>query len=189
MEVTTVSGLSFAAYRDLVAGSDDRYELINGELKRVNPPKTQHFFIAKFLERAIEAEIERAGLLWVCFQGAGVRTGLTKARLPDVMAIERAAALDLWQESAIFEVTPCLVIEIVSPSSEVDDYRYKRSEYGAIEVPEYWIVDPLAGRVVVLVLVDGFYEESVFTGDDRLVSGLLPGFAATAAMILSAGSV
>jgi Uma2 family endonuclease len=71
----------------------------------------------------------------------------------------------------------------------VDDYRYKRSEYGAIEVPEYWIVDPLASRVVVLQLIDGLYEGNEFMGEDPVVSGLLPGFAATAAMILSAGSV
>jgi Uma2 family endonuclease len=75
------------------------------------------------------------------------------------------------------------------PGSAVDDYRYKRSEYGAIEVPEYWIVDPLAGRFGVLDFVDGFYEEAVFVGGDRLVSGLLPGFAATAGEILAAGSV
>lgn len=189
MQIVTDTQLSFTAYCDLVAGVDDRYELVNGALKRVNPPKTQHFFIAKFLERAIELEIDRAGLPWVCLQGAGVRTSLTKVRLPDIMVIERAAALDLWQESAIFEVSPCLVVEIVSPSSEVDDYRYKRSEYGAIEVPEYWIVDPLASRVVVLQLIDGLYEGNEFMGEDPVVSGLLPGFAATAAMILSAGSV
>jgi len=189
MSVTTTTQLSFAAYRDRVAAhSDDRYELVNGELKPVNPPKTQHFFIAKFLERAIETEIERAGLPWVCLQGAGVRTGLTKARLPDVMAIERSAALDLWQESAIFEVAPRLVVEIVSPSSAIDDYRYKRSEYGAIEIPEYWIVDPLAGRVVVLRLVDGLYEEAVFAGGDRVVSALLPGFEVSADAILAAGA-
>ncbi|QZZ23493.1 Uma2 family endonuclease [Leptothermofonsia sichuanensis E412] len=28
------------------------------------------------------------------------------------------------------------------------DYRYKRSEYAALEVPEYWIVDPLDAKII-----------------------------------------
>jgi Uma2 family endonuclease len=71
---------------------------------------------------------------------------------------------------------PALVIEIVSPgtANEERDYRYKRSEYAARGIGEYWIVDPHWAQVTVLTLVAGLYEETVFKGGDRLVSLLLP---------------
>lgn len=181
--------LSFEAYRQLDASPDDRFELVNGTLKRMNPPKTQHFFMAKWLERQLEDEIRRVGQPWVCLPGAGVRTGLAKSRLADLMVLDREAAIALWEESAIFQVTPRMVIEIVSPSSITDDYRYKRMEYGAIEVPEYWIIDPMAERVTLLQLVEGLYEEVEYAGDTRLASAMLPELSVTMAQILAAGSI
>lgn len=62
------------------------------------------------------------------------------------------------------------MVEIVSPSSVSQDYRYKRSEYAALEIPEYWIVDPLENKVSVLVLEDGFYEVVEFKGTQPIVS-------------------
>jgi len=51
---------------------------------------------------------------------------------------------------------PLLVVEIVSPSQENRDYRYKRSEYAARGIAEYWIVDPIAQKVTILEWVEGF---------------------------------
>lgn len=84
---------------------------------------------------------------------------------------------------------PRLVIEVVSPGKENQDrdYRYKRSEYAARGIAEYWIVDPMQERVIVLQWVDGLYEETVFVGADRLVSPLLPTLNLTVANVLQAG--
>lgn len=174
MGMATATGLSFDAYRTWVADQEQRFELVNGQLKSMNPPRTQHFFIAKALERSLEQEIERLKLPWICLQGAGVRTGPAKARLPDLMVIEQDVAIAQWEESAIFETIPRLVVEIVSPSSQVDDYRHKRMEYGAIEVPEYWIIDAIAQKITLLQLVEGLYEEAVFERGETVRSPLLP---------------
>lgn len=56
-------------------------------------------------------------------------------------------------------------VEVVSPDSVKRDYRYKRSEYVALEIPEYWIVDPLETKISVLLLEEGLYEETVFTSN------------------------
>ncbi|MFN7661113.1 MAG: Uma2 family endonuclease, partial [Dolichospermum sp.] len=56
---------------------------------------------------------------------------------------------------------PLLVVEVVSPNQENRDYRYKRSEYAARGIIEYWIVDPIGQKVTVLEWVEGFYEEQV----------------------------
>jgi Uma2 family endonuclease len=65
------------------------------------------------------------------------------------------------------------VVEVVSPKQENRDYRYKRSEYAARGIGEYWIVDPIQGKVTVLEWVEGLYEEQVYTGDNLIVSPLL----------------
>ncbi len=89
--------------------------------------------------------------------------------------------------SAVFESPPLLVVEVVSPDSIKWDYHYKRSEYAAVEVPEYWIVDPLKEKISVLWLEEGFYEETVFTGDQQIVSRTFPEMAIAVNRVFSAG--
>ena len=67
---------------------------------------------------------------------------------------------------------PLLVVEVVSPSQEKRDYRYKRSEYAARGIAEYWIVDPIARQVTILEWVEGLYEEKVYQGDNQIESTL-----------------
>ena len=54
------------------------------------------------------------------------------------------------------ELPPLLVVEVVSPLTKSDDYRSKRTEYGLLGIPEYWIVDPLAKKVT-LCVVDNLF--------------------------------
>jgi Uma2 family endonuclease len=41
----------------------------------------------------------------------------------------------------------------------------KRSEYAARRVPEYWAIDPEASKITVFILVNGVYEQAVYTGE------------------------
>lgn len=68
-------------------------------------------------------------------------------------------------------------------------YRYKRSEYAARGIPEYWIVDAQKARITLLTLVDGLYEETVFQGIDIIKSGTFPILDAIAVQVLTAGQV
>ena len=61
---------------------------------------------------------------------------------------------------------PDLVIEILSPSTAERDRTFKRSLYARHGVREYWLVDPDARSVEVLVLGEGHFE---------IVSHLRPG--------------
>ncbi|WP_339381300.1 Uma2 family endonuclease [Brasilonema sp. UFV-L1] len=69
---------------------------------------------------------------------------------------------------------PLLIVEVVSLELIKRDYRYKRSEYAALEVPEYWIVDPMEAKISVLLLEEGLYEETVFTNSQRVISRTFP---------------
>ena len=84
-----------------------------------------------------------------------------------------------------------MVVEVVSPGkvNEDRDYRYKRSEYAARGISEYWVVDADKARIILLTLVDGLYEEAVFQGTDIILSVTFPMLNLTAAQVLTAGQV
>ena len=63
----------------------------------------------------------------------------------------------------------------------------KRREYAELKVPEYWIVDPAAAEVLVLILVDGRYQERKFKGDEVLLSSGFTTVDLTADRLLRAG--
>jgi Uma2 family endonuclease len=68
---------------------------------------------------------------------------------------------------------PRLVVEVVSPgkTNRDRDYINKRSQYGAIGVDEYWIIDPQAQTVLVLSLTGEEYQEvGQFQGKEAIVS-------------------
>jgi Uma2 family endonuclease len=87
--------------------------------------------------------------------------------------------------SAILEEPPVLAVEIVSPNNPDDDYRYKRSEYAALEIPEYWIIDPQEQKVSVLTLVSGFYDMIELKGENRINSPSFPELTLTVEQILN----
>jgi Uma2 family endonuclease len=162
--------MSFEDYLHYDDPTDNRYELIDGRLVLKPVAVLKHILIADFLEQILEQEIKRLQLDWFCFIGVGVRTGLRKSRLPDIAIVTKAQIKAIGRQVAVFEVPPLLVVEIVSESSIKQDYRFKRTEYAALEIPEYWIVDPLENKVSVLVLEEGFYEVAEFKGTQPIVS-------------------
>ncbi|MBD2497235.1 Uma2 family endonuclease [Nostoc sp. FACHB-280] len=148
-----------------------------------------------------ESEINRriAMFLLVCFVQLGipayrlsmkteiVTTG-SRVRVPDLMVFseELATAMEGAKRSTIMPEMPppLLVVEVVSPNQSSRDYRYKRSEYGARGIAEYWIVDPIAQKVTVLEWVEGFYEEQVYVGDNAIASPVFPDLKLTAAQVM-----
>ncbi len=84
------------------------------------------------------------------------------------------------------EPPPLLVVEVVSPSTVRVDYRAKHSEYAVLDIPEYWIVDPIDLRVTVCILKDGAYTDEVFVGDMTLVSPTFPELKLKALEVLGA---
>ena len=82
---------------------------------------------------------------------------------------------------------PALVIEVVSPgqANRDRDYRYKRTEYAAREIAEYWIVDPETKQVTVCQWDNGLYEDTVYEGSIRVQSAIVPNFALTPAEIFA----
>jgi Uma2 family endonuclease len=186
---TATQRLTFEEYLAYDDGAGNHYELIDGLLVLINPPRVEHFLIVDFLDIALRTEIQRLSLPWLTFRETGVRTGYNKSRLTDLCLVTKEQAKELLGQSAVFQTIPLLIVEVVSPDSIARDYRYKRSEYAALEVPEYWIVDPLEAKVTLLVWEDGFYEETVLVGSQAIASPTFLDFALTVEQILAAGTV
>ncbi|MBF2014791.1 MAG: Uma2 family endonuclease [Rivularia sp. T60_A2020_040] len=188
-QTTTKSIYSFEEYLTYDDGTDNRYELIDGKLELMNPPTFRHLLISDFLADSFKAEIKKLKLPWMCFREAGIRTGWRKSRLSDVYVVTSEQVMEFLDESAVCQSPPLLVVEVVSPESVKRDYRYKRSEYAALEIPEYWIVDPIESKVTVLLLEEGLYEDTEFSGNQKIVSRTFSELDLTVEQVLAAGNI
>lgn len=187
---TTTRRFTLDDYLQYDDGTDAHYELVAGELVAMPSESDLNNMIAIALIFAfgqwVSPRLIRRGTEIVI---SGARA---TSRIPDLMVLseELGSLLQGATRSMILldMPPPTLVVEIVSPGKDNDDrdYRYKRSEYAARGIPEYWIVDPTRQQVTVLTLVDGFYETATFQGSDRLSSNTFPDFTLTAEQVLNA---
>jgi len=180
--------ITFEEFLEFDDGLDNSfYELENGELilmpleSEINRRITS-FLFAYFLQLGIPYyRLSNKTEIAVNSRRVGVR-------IPDfVMFSEELAAVMLGAKRSLVMLdmpAPELVVELVSPSQENRDYRYKRSEYAARGILEYWVVDAIAQKVTLFQWVEGFYDEFVFTGDMVIHSPLLGGLTLTAAQVL-----
>ncbi|MGF1478115.1 MAG: Uma2 family endonuclease [Cyanophyceae cyanobacterium] len=186
--ITTKRLMTLEEYLDYDDGTDTRYELVNGELRQVPTESDINVLIAVALLVQFSRFLPPTRLRHkteIAVSGYRVTT-----RIPDltVLSEELAQALAQAKRSVVMPDMPPpeLVVEVVSPGRENQerDYRYKRSEYAARGIQEYWIIDPQQARVTVLTLVSGMYEEAVFAGDHVIASLVLPELDLTATQVL-----
>jgi Uma2 family endonuclease len=178
----TKTRVTFADYLACFDDSDTKYELVDGELLAMAMGTGRHGETIEQVYRKISTEIERTAQPWIVRQGQiGVRCprgiGLDTARIPDVVVMLRDEWQSLQDREAVigFDLSPpLLVVEVVSPSTKITDYRAKRTEYAVRDIPEYWIVDPIEAKMSVFVLSDGWYDVTEFTNGDRIVSPMFP---------------
>lgn len=174
--------VTFSDYLTYFDGSDTKYELVNGELVPMSLGTGLHGEIIDRAYQKINAEIKRLDQPWIVRQGQiGVRCprgiGLDTVRIPDLIVMQRDDWQSLQNREAVIDFdlsAPLLVIEVVSPSTKSIDYRAKRTEYAARDIPEYWIVDLLEGKISVLINGDGWYDVTEFYNGDRLISPIFP---------------
>jgi Uma2 family endonuclease len=197
MTIATTNRVTLEEYLVYSNGTDDRYELVDGEIVNMSLGTGEHGEISEFLNDIFKAEIQRSKLAWVSKDmKIGIQsprgTRWETVRVPDVVVLP----LEQWQglrkrESFIplNEAPPLLVLEVVSPSTIVVDYRAKHSEYAVLDIPEYWIVDPIDLKVTVCVLQDGAYSDTIFTGDLAIVSPTFPSLGLTAIEVLNGSRI
>ncbi|MEM8674281.1 MAG: Uma2 family endonuclease [Cyanobacteria bacterium P01_G01_bin.67] len=201
--------ITFAEYLNYEDGTNKHYELVNGRLIEMPPASFLHSDIIDFIADYFKAIARQYKLdIKVKTGDVGVKTGVNSSRIPDISVI----AGQVWQsyrrsdrllrrpkgyrsayavtvgQSAFIEDQIMLAVEVVSPGEEqiARYYTYKVQEYQDIGIPEYWIVDPIEQKIAVLILKDGSYIKTIFTGEDEISSSTFPQLQLTATEILEA---
>jgi Uma2 family endonuclease len=181
-EVVTHPKLSLEEFLVYDDGTGQRFELDHGDLVTMGVGTGKHGGVSKFLEGTFDQESQRLERLWTaqrnCIAIQSPRAGRwDTARVPDVVVLSIAQWEALADEEAVIrlnEPAPFLVVEVVSESTVRTDYRTKLSEYAVLDIPEYWIVDPLKQKVTVGYLDDGLYDTVVYTAVQIVESKIFP---------------
>ncbi|MFM2314451.1 MAG: hypothetical protein RLZZ04_3727 [Cyanobacteriota bacterium] len=190
--MTTATALltleEYFAYDD---GTENRYELVDGKLVLMPPESDRNNLIALYILteflKLIPIRLIRHKDTEIVVTG-----NRTRVRMPDLLILteELLAAIGGRRATITSDMpSPVLAVEVVSPGkvNRDRDYRYKRSEYAARGILEYWIVDPELSRVTVLSLIDGLYEETIFENEQIITSTIVPLLDLTAIQLFSNG--
>jgi Uma2 family endonuclease len=128
----------------------ERLELIDGGLAVMSPQKLWHMKVVDALVAALRAHAPRD--LGVAREMTVV-CGPRQAPEPDVCVVRRTAPLDDLEVTMLDASDVRLVVEVVSPDSEIRDKERKPQIYAAAGIPHYWIVDR-EGRTTVVHVYD-----------------------------------
>lgn len=171
-------------------GDDPRYELIDGELRDLEPTGP-HESVAGKAAGHLFAETLRLGEDWIVPKNCLIRplaAGATVLR-PDVILLDNAALKKepLWEREPVITSGQAvkLVVEVVSTNWQ-DDYARKTEEYALLGIPEYWILDfrglggvgyigrPKQPTFTVCNLRGNDYEQQLYRLDEVIESETFP---------------
>ena len=153
--------------------SDERYELIDGELILAATPNEIHQRVSKKLLWLL-MQVEESGFGWVYHAPFDVIFSDTDVVQPDLMFISKERA-DIITPANV-QGAPNLVVEVLSPSTAQRDWTQKRDLYAKYGVRELWLVAPDARLAWVMALTDGEYAiAGVYKDGQTLISPTLAG--------------
>jgi len=140
---------------DLEAMPDDgrRYELIDGMLTVSPVPMLRHQKIVTKLAALLDARCPAN--LHTLPAPFAVQPSKTTELQPDVLV---AREEDFTEK--LLPVAPLLVVEVLSPSTAINDLNNKKAAYERLGVPSYWIIDPQQPTLIAFELdPDGHYRQ------------------------------
>ena len=173
MATNTQARLTYRDYLDL-SESDDRFELIDGELFMVPAPVPEHQEFLGELYVVIRAFVRENRLGRVFFAPLDVVFSEDNVFQPDLIFVSKERLNIITGQNV--RGAPDLVVEVLSPSTADRDRTLKRERYAKFGVREYWIVD-IVGRTIEVHVLDGdkFAVAGVYGEGDIFESPLLPG--------------
>ncbi|MCC8251425.1 Uma2 family endonuclease [Saccharothrix luteola] len=140
---------------DLGGMPDDgrRYELIDGMLLVSPAPGARHQKVV--LRLGMFMELRCPDDLHVFSAPFSVRTSESNELQPDLLVARDADLTD-----KLLPVAPLLAVEVLSPSTALNDLNTKKAAYERMGVRSYWIIDPQDPKLTVFELdADGCYGQ------------------------------
>lgn len=137
-----------------------RAEYVDGEVIVNAQPRSGHNRASYRLANAIEAALD-PGLDVVT--ASGYHNG-TKVRVPDI------AVYPEIEDVSLYEQTPILLAEVLSPSTRTEDMLRKPSEYAQAGVGQYWVLDR-DNRTLTIMTNNGGGWDLLLELDDQQPTG------------------
>ena len=152
--------------------NDEPYELLEGEILTVPPPKFPHGSVAARLLRYLSPFVYD-NQLGETTTDVGFRLSASTLIAPDVCFISSKSYAQIGDVTDYIPFAPDLAVEVVSPSNSANEMESKVQAYLSAGGSLVWVIYPLLRKVVVHRADHSSYDVTVgqmLTGDD-----LLPG--------------
>jgi Uma2 family endonuclease len=174
--------LTYEQWRELPE-SNLPQEVIDGILHVSPAPRSEHQRASQNISDEISPFVRRHGL-GVLLQApvdVVIRRSPLRTRQPDLLFLSAARSgirsMRELREMPALEVTPDLVIEVLSGSDSRAALEGKLRDYARIGVPECWLVSVTGATVEVLSLLDGGYHRTALLGiGDHIETNGIPGW-------------
>ncbi len=171
---------------DLLAmpDADERFELVRGELRPMNPTRLRHLVIRHKVERRIGNFVEEHDLGYVGGEGGFVLADEPATVLaPDIAFFATARITDDADLDDFGRFPPDFVVEVLSPSNTASETADRVLLYLEAGVRLVWIVDP--PRRIVTVHWPDRTARTFVVGETLDGGDVLPGFALAVADVFA----
>jgi Uma2 family endonuclease len=151
------------------AGDLNGYELLNGRVVRNPPAGWPHGEVGHTLQLLLGLWVRQHGLgkVYDSSQGFELPSGDTVEPDHSFVSHERLRSAPPPELGEFLRVVPDLIVEVTSLSNASPDRGEKKAIYERNGVTEYWLVDPRARTLTVLLLKDGRYGPAAPLGEDQ----------------------
>ena len=162
------------AYNDyLLLPGDKRYEILGGEICVVAASNTRHQRVSLNLKLGLFQYVRAKNLGVILDAPYDVVLSQENVVQPDILFVRKERTGIIGELNLLG--APDAVIEILSEGTRRRDLEVKRKIYAGFGVPEYWVVDPEAATIEVLIWSElGYVSAEAYRKSGRLSSPLLP---------------
>jgi len=146
---------------------EEKWELIDGEPILNAAPSPLHQVIVKNVLFVLTLRERELSATWEVLPGLGVRVSETNRPEPDLVIFPRTgASLDLGGRD---RSDALVAFEVLSPSTEDRDLRWKRAAYTSLaSLTHYVVIAQDAVEVVVFARDNGFAEQRLRSLNDSV---------------------
>jgi Uma2 family endonuclease len=163
---------------ELLEMPDDgyRYELVEGELRRMSPAGEEHGLVGMELAIPLGSHVKKhkLGKLYLAETGFLIKTDPDTVRAPDIAFVRIERIKETPRIKGYRVGAPDLAVEVISPADTVSEVEDKVAEWLAGGARMVWIVSPKLHTVTVY---RSLTEIVTLTAKDKLDGGeVVPGF-------------